>query len=91
MHALSTAENCLAELTPDQRRAGIADPARAAIGRVRMGLEYTEVADLRGQLPVLLIALQEACVAASEAITDRFFQTAAPTGWVRGGQSWAGV
>ncbi|MBO3748227.1 alpha-E domain-containing protein [Streptosporangiaceae bacterium NEAU-GS5] len=90
-YALETAEECLADLTPDQRRAGISDPARASIGRVRMGLEYTDLAELRGQLPLLLIALQEACVAASEAITDRFFQTAAPAGWVRGGQSWVGV
>ncbi len=91
MHALATAELCLAELTPDHGRAGMADAARAAIGRVRMGLEYADVSDLGEQLPELLIALQEACVVASEAITDRFFQHTAPANWVKGGQAWAGV
>lgn len=91
MHALATAEQCLTELAPAQGRAGMSDPARAAIGRVRMGLEYADVTDLGDQLPELLIALQEACVVASEAITNRFFQQTAPMSWVKGGQAWAGV
>ncbi|GAA0391902.1 hypothetical protein Acor_17960 [Acrocarpospora corrugata] len=74
MHALATAEQCLAELTPDHDRAGMSDSARAAIGRVRMSLEYADVADLDDQRPELLTALQAVCVIASEAITDRFFQ-----------------
>ncbi|GAA1296315.1 hypothetical protein Psi02_12560 [Planotetraspora silvatica] len=91
MHALATAEQCLAELAPHHDRAGMTDSARAAIGRVRMGLEYADVTSLQDQLPQLLIALQEAGTAAALAITDRFFQQTAPTSWVRGGSSWAGV
>jgi uncharacterized alpha-E superfamily protein len=89
MHALATAERCLAELGPDHGRAGMADAARAAIGRVRMGLEYADVNALGEHLPELLITLQEACVVASEAITERFFQHTAPMSWE--GQTWAGV
>ncbi|GII56758.1 hypothetical protein Pth03_51470 [Planotetraspora thailandica] len=91
MHALATAEQCLTELAPHHDRAGMTDSARAAIGRVRMGLEYADVTSLPDQLPQLLIALQEAGTAAALAITDRFFQHAAPASWVRGGSSWAGV
>jgi uncharacterized alpha-E superfamily protein len=91
MHALATAERCLAELSPDHGRAGMADAARAAIGRVRMGLEYADVNALGEHLPELLIALQEACVVASEAVTERFFQHTAPTSWRKEGQAWAGV
>ncbi|WP_036331773.1 alpha-E domain-containing protein [Microbispora sp. ATCC PTA-5024] len=90
-HALATAEQCLAELAPHHGRAGMADAARAAIGRVRMTLEYADTASLPEELPGLLAALQEAGEAATLAITDRFFQHTAPAGWVRGGSSWAGV
>ncbi|WP_214104990.1 alpha-E domain-containing protein [Acrocarpospora catenulata] len=88
MHALATAEQCLAELTPDHDRAGMSDAARAAIGRVRMSLEYADVADLDEQLPELLAALQAVCVIASEAITDRFFQHVSTVRWELGVQAW---
>lgn len=91
MHALTTAEQCLAELAPDRGRAGMADAARAAIGRVRMTLDYADVTALPGWLPELLDAIQEAGAAAMLAIGDRFFPGAAPAGWVRGGSPWAGV
>jgi uncharacterized alpha-E superfamily protein len=91
MHALMTAEQCLAELVPDTGRTGVSDPARAAIGRVRMTLAYTDVTRLREHLPELLVALQEACVLAGEAVRERFFHHVAPGRWEREGRSWAGV
>ncbi|MBP2703027.1 alpha-E domain-containing protein [Microbispora sp. RL4-1S] len=91
MHALTTTERCLAELAPYLGRAGMADPARAAIGRIRTTLEYTEADALPAGLPEILSALQEAVTAATGAITGRFFQHTAPAGWVRGGSAWAGV
>ncbi|WP_182873803.1 alpha-E domain-containing protein [Microbispora sp. H10670] len=91
VHALATAERCLAELAPNQGRAGTADAARAAIGRVRMTLEYADTAALPARLPRLLDEIREAGAAAMLAIGDRFFPGAAPAGWVRGGSSWAGA
>ncbi|WP_066363451.1 alpha-E domain-containing protein [Herbidospora mongoliensis] len=91
MHALTTAEQCLAELSPNQGRAGMNDPARAAIGRVRMALEYADTAGLEDQLPELLITLQAACVIASEGLTERFFQHVATVRWELGVQALGGV
>ncbi|GAA5055609.1 putative alpha-E superfamily protein [Thermocatellispora tengchongensis] len=91
MHALATAEELLAELVPDTGRAGVTDAARAAVGRARMELTYADADSLGDGLPELLVGLQEACVVASEAISERFFRHNAPGRWEREGQPWAGV
>ncbi|WP_113700993.1 alpha-E domain-containing protein [Nonomuraea lactucae] len=82
VYSLMTAEKCLRALAPATARAGVADPAQAAIGRVRTGLEYADLAELRDRVPELLGTLQEACAAAGEAISQRFFQHREELAWV---------
>jgi uncharacterized alpha-E superfamily protein len=81
VHALGTAEDCLTALSPGPSRAGVDDPARRPVGRLRNRLEYTDPKQLPSQLPELLAALQETCVQASEAITRRYFQYQSPVAW----------
>jgi uncharacterized alpha-E superfamily protein len=78
VHALATAEECLAALSPGPVRAGLDDPARRPVGRLRNRLEYADPKQLTAQLPELLSTLQETCVQASEAITRRYFQYQTP-------------
>jgi uncharacterized alpha-E superfamily protein len=88
VHALATAEECLADLSPGPVRAGRAgldDPARRPVGRLRNRLEYADPKQLPAQLPELLSTLQETCVRASEAISKRYFQYQSPVAWERGG------
>ncbi|HXJ24510.1 MAG TPA: alpha-E domain-containing protein [Streptosporangiaceae bacterium] len=85
VHALGTAEECLADLSPGPVRAGLDDPARRPVGRLRNRLEYADPKQLQAQLPELLSTLQETCVRASEAIAKRYFQYQSPVAWERGG------
>ena len=85
VHALATAEECLAALNPGPTRAGVDDPARRPVGRLRNRLEYTDPKQLAAQLPELLSTLQETCVRASEAIARQYFQYQVPVAWERGG------
>lgn len=87
VHALATAEECLADLSPGpvRVRAGLDDPARRPVGRLRNRLEYADPKQLPAQLPELLSTLQETCVRASEAISKRYFQYRSPVAWERGG------
>ena len=85
VHALGTAEECLAALNPGPVRAGLEDPARRPVGRLRNRLEYADPKQLTAQLPELLATLQETCVQASEAIAKRYFRYEAPVAWERGG------
>ncbi len=85
LHALATAEECLADLSPGPVRMGVGDPARRPVGTLRTRLEYADPKQLTAQLPELLSTLQETCVEASEAITRRYFQYQAPVAWERGG------
>jgi uncharacterized alpha-E superfamily protein len=85
VHALTTAEECLAALNPGPVRAGVDDAARRRVGRLRNRLEYTDPKQLADQVPELLSALQETCVQASEAIAKQYFQYQAPVAWERGG------
>jgi uncharacterized alpha-E superfamily protein len=73
-HSLAIAEECLVALNPEPVRAGVDDPARRPIGRMRTRLEYADTTQLTEQLPDLLASLQGACVQASEAIARRYFQ-----------------
>jgi len=81
VHALATAEDCLAALSPGSTRAGVDDPARRPVGRLRNRLEYADPKQLPAQLPELLATLQETCVQASDAITRRYFQYQASLAW----------
>ena len=81
LHALATAEECLAALDPDPVRAGMGDLARRPIGRMRTRLEYADPQLLPSQLADLLSALQQTCLEATEAITERYFTYAQPVEW----------
>jgi uncharacterized alpha-E superfamily protein len=83
--ALSTAEEALAALNPGASRAGVDDPARRPVGRLRNRLEYADPKQLTAQLPELLSTLQETCVRAGDAIARRYFQYQTPVAWERDG------
>ncbi|MCU1462899.1 MAG: hypothetical protein JWO37_2974 [Acidimicrobiales bacterium] len=80
-HALRTAEECLAELSPGSGRLGVDDTARRALGRARTELEFHSVEDLVGDLPGNLFRLQQLCFDAGVAIAERYFQAARPMEW----------
>jgi uncharacterized alpha-E superfamily protein len=90
LHALGIAEECLAALNPGPLRAGMGDPARRPIGRLRTQLEYADPQLLPGQLGELLSALQQTCLEATEAITEQYFSYAQPVAWAQEGRAWAG-
>jgi uncharacterized alpha-E superfamily protein len=83
LHTLATAEECLSALDPDPARAGMGDPARRPIGRLRTLLEYADPASLPGQLPELVGALQQICLDSTEAITERYFGYGQPVSWAQ--------
>jgi uncharacterized alpha-E superfamily protein len=85
LHSLVTAEECLEALNPGSVRMGMDDPARRPVGQLRTRLEYADTRELPEQLPGLLGALQEACVEACEAITERYFEYEALVAWERDG------
>jgi uncharacterized alpha-E superfamily protein len=85
LFALSTAEDCLAALDPGSSRAGVDDPSRRRVGRMRNRLEYADPKQLLEQLPELLSALQQTCVQAHDAIARRYFQYQTPVAWERDG------
>jgi uncharacterized alpha-E superfamily protein len=79
--SLATAEDCLAGLEPGPVRSGTGDPARRPIGQLRTTLEYTDPQLLPGQLPELLSVMQQTCVTASAAVTERYFRYAETVAW----------
>jgi len=81
LHSLSTAETCLAALSPEPARGVVSDPARRVIGQVRTTLEYADLAALIRDLSDHLMPVQEACAAASLAVSRRFFTYATPLAW----------
>jgi uncharacterized alpha-E superfamily protein len=83
LHALGTAEECLAALDPEAGRAGMADPARRPIGALRTRLEYSRTDLPPDQLAELLASLQQTCLLASEAITERYFSYAEAVAWAQ--------
>jgi uncharacterized alpha-E superfamily protein len=81
LHSLSTAETCLAALSPEPARGVVSDPARRVIGQVRTTLEYADLTALIRDLSDHLMPVQEACAAASQAVSRRFFTYATPLAW----------
>ncbi len=79
--ALSTAEQCLAELDPSSARVGFEDVARRTLGRARTELEFRQIDDLLGSLPEHLARLQERCTAAAAAVAERYFRQTRPLEW----------
>ena len=86
LHALSTAEQCLLALDPDDAvRSGTGDPARRPIGQMRTRLEYADPKQLEADMPELVSSLQAACVQANRAIAKRYFSYSAPVAWAQEG------
>ena len=86
LHALSTAEQCLLALDPDDAvRSGMGDPARRPIGQLRTRLEYTDPKQLEADMPELVSSLQAACAQANRAIAKRYFSYSAPVAWAQEG------
>jgi uncharacterized alpha-E superfamily protein len=85
LHALATAEDCLAALEPEAARAGMADPARRPIGALRTRLEYASTPLAADQVTELLGTLQQVCVQATEAIAARYFGHAEAVAWATEG------
>ena len=83
--AVSTAEQCLAELDPRYGRAGMADEARRLLGLVRTNLEFRRIEDLLADLAALLRSVQAGCSAASAALAARYFRQTRPVEWVSDG------
>jgi hypothetical protein len=81
------AEECLAALDPGPVHGGTGDPARRPIGRLRTRLEYADPQLLPSQLGDVLSALQQTCLEATEAITDRYFGYAQPVAWAQEGSA----
>jgi uncharacterized alpha-E superfamily protein len=83
LHTLGRAEECLAALDSGPQRAGLSDPARRPIGRLRTRLEYADPALLPASLGEVLGTLQQTCLEATEAITERYFSYAQPVAWAQ--------
>ena len=79
--ALSTAEQCLAELDPSSTRVGFDDVARRTLGRARTDLEFRALDDLLSSLPEHLVRLQEQCTVAAAAVAERYFRQTRPLEW----------
>jgi uncharacterized alpha-E superfamily protein len=89
--ALSTAEECLAELDPVSTRAGSYNEARRVIGLLRAGLEYRRIQDLLADLPARLRTVQAGCAATSAAIAARYFRQANAIEWMAEGTGLPGI
>ena len=80
-HALSTAEQCLAELDPRSGRTGLEDEARRTLGRARTGLEFGGRDELLSHLPARLAEIQSLCGHAAGAIARRYFAQTQLVAW----------
>jgi uncharacterized alpha-E superfamily protein len=77
VHALSTAESCIAELDPRPvGRVGFTDEAARVLGRARTRLEFRQARELMRDLPNQLEAVQEDCCEAARLVTSRYFGNA---------------
>ncbi len=84
VHTLALAEDALAHLDPGTRRAGFHDDAQRRLGTARATLEYQPPERILAELPQRMAELQRSCHQASEAITRRYFSTAAAASWQEG-------
>ncbi|WP_029150496.1 alpha-E domain-containing protein [Microbacterium indicum] len=80
--SVAAAERSLAGIDPQTGRAGHANPAQRALGRIRHELEYTPVAEILDDLPGRMERVQALSTEASEAIRQQFFPTQAEPSWI---------
>jgi len=90
--AMRQGEGCLEQLgggsadRPGSSVAGGGD-ARRLLGRARADLEYQTVPELLEDLPRQMQRVQQACSAASRAVSSRYFPSGVTTSWVSKGIS----
>jgi uncharacterized alpha-E superfamily protein len=80
-HALSVADDCLAQLSPPESRTGITDQARRTIGRARNRLEFADPRRLIADLQEILDYLERTCATANNEVTDRYFRQVSAVTW----------
>ncbi len=79
--ALAEAERRLISLSPEAERIGVSDEARRQLGRIRTSLEYRAATEILVDLPGQMLRVQEAVMAASEAVAGRYFQAGPVPTW----------
>jgi uncharacterized alpha-E superfamily protein len=84
VHALTRAEQCLANLEASGQRVGFQDEAQRLLGRTRAELEYRSIGDIVTDLPGEMERLQRTCASASDAVTQRYFAHAVAMTWQGG-------
>jgi uncharacterized alpha-E superfamily protein len=80
-HALTEAEEALAELDPRASRSGVDDEARRYLGRVCAELEFLRVDELMVDLPAQLTRIQEECGDVHDAVARRYFRETRALEW----------
>ena len=79
--ALKEAEDRLIVLSPDKDRVGFSDEARRILGQVRTSLEFSNPDRVLDDLAERMQEVQEAVMAASDAVAARYFMSAPVQEW----------
>lgn len=79
--ALIRAEVCLVDLEAAGGRVAVRGEAERVLGKIRADLEYRTLHDVLADLPVEMEQLQRSCVAATNAISARYFAGAEARHW----------
>lgn len=80
-HALTEAEEALADLDPRASRSGVDDEARRLLGRVCAELEFLRVDELMVDLGAQLSEIQEECGEVHDAVARRYFRETRALEW----------
>lgn len=84
VYTLTEAEDALRELHAKRRTMLVEDPAALLLGRARSDLEYQPAGALLTDLGERMVRIQEACGAASAAVSKRYFEGATAEEWFGG-------
>jgi len=80
-HALTDAEQSLAEIDPRAGRVGVDDDARRLLGRLCAEFEFLTVDELLADLRGHLTRVQATCNAVHDAVADRYFRETTAIEW----------
>jgi uncharacterized alpha-E superfamily protein len=80
--ALERAEQCLADLSPNQNRVGVTDQALRLVGQMRNSLEYRSAPEIVANLTAEMLELQAGVSEVSEAVKARFFPSSVTQNWI---------
>jgi uncharacterized alpha-E superfamily protein len=80
--ALERAEQCLADLSPNQNRVGVTDQALRLVGQMRNSLEYRSAPEIVASLTAEMLELQSGVSEVSEAVKSRFFPSSVNQNWI---------